>query len=59
MVVVSINQLENIPQEWYIESEMDSSSRREISSGNWNVFLSQCGLQSTEQPVAFKCFDFC
>lgn len=59
MVVVSINQLENIPQEWYIESEMDSSSRRENSSGNWNVFLLQCGLQSTEQPVAFKRFDFC
>lgn len=59
MVVVSINQLENIPQEWYIESEMDSSSGRENSSGNRNVFLSQCGLQSTEQPVAFKRMDFC
>lgn len=59
MVVVSINQLENIPQEWYIESEMDSLSRRENSSGNWNVFLSQCGLQSTEQPVVFKRIDFC
>ena len=59
MVVVSINQLENIPQEWYIESEMDSSSGRENSSGNWNVFLSQCGLQSTEQSVAFKRMDFC